>query len=423
MNRKKSLTQIMLMLFGLVLVSAPAGGTVLDSVRERHLVKSAELIFEGVVSDIQYRKSDVESKTDKGIPHTFVTFKILKVFMGNPQNQDSITLRFIGGRGDEAEFLHIGGIPKFDLEDHVILFVRGNGLLACPLVGWNQGCFRIIRNALYNDNGQDIWAVDDLRAASQLYKGDFLDVSSLMARLRNPQTDMDRRLQDRLGADTLEILDPEKAKGLPAAVPRNLLLRDLSDALADVTFAANLDVKNINLSSETKELLALGVEKLTEEQAIRLNRLLLEDSYPGWFLKSVKTILWDGNQNVIEDLMTQHISQSITRMISKVDPGEGDINPRDTDLTPAKGTRVDPDNILEYLRSYISALRSADELKLLPLVNNADIKARLFIPLPQPVAMIREMTPRVPVQKPITDQEKSEADLLLKNGGNPVLKP
>ncbi len=134
--------------------------TILVHKTEHDLVRESDLIFQGTVVEVQYRLSDRLKEKDSRIPFTFVTFKIGRILKGNVDDSEFITLRFAGGYGGEKKYLRIPGIPLFDKEDRDILFVTGNGKRICPLVGWNQGRFRIIDNFVFSDSGEEVWLTD-----------------------------------------------------------------------------------------------------------------------------------------------------------------------------------------------------------------------------------------------------------------------
>jgi hypothetical protein len=131
--------------------------TTIDPVTIQQLVREAELIFEGVVTRVEYRVSDVATPSHVALPHTFVTFAIEQTLQGSTVNDRSITLRFQGGSDGNGSIMLVPGIPLFDVGDRDILFVRGNGEHLCPLVGWEQGRFRVIGGLVYTDNGQEVW--------------------------------------------------------------------------------------------------------------------------------------------------------------------------------------------------------------------------------------------------------------------------
>lgn len=125
----------------------------------RWLVKNSDLIFRGVVTGVQYRVSDViVPNQDIPVPHTFVTFRIDRVFKGRSATQGNITIRLQGGLDAVAdEILQISGVPLFDVGETVVLFVRGNTRRLCPVQGWNRGRFRIVGGYVYTEFGQEVW--------------------------------------------------------------------------------------------------------------------------------------------------------------------------------------------------------------------------------------------------------------------------
>lgn len=147
----------------------PVGGTVLDLVTERQLVKEAEFIFRGVVTKVEYRVSDLGNQDDVQLPHTFVTYQIEEILKGSVRDQSTtLTLRFQGGQDMQRQrFLAIDGCPLLDVGDGDVLFVRGNGKHVCPLMGWQQGRFRVIgENEVFTDNGREVWLTTQETLAS-----------------------------------------------------------------------------------------------------------------------------------------------------------------------------------------------------------------------------------------------------------------
>lgn len=115
-------------------------------------VKNADYIFQGVVTKVEYRLSDGTPQ----LPYTFVTFKVEKLLKGQV-SQQFVTLRFVGGPDNTKQsFLTVSNVPLFDVGDRDVLFVKGNGQFECPLVGCDQGRFRIISNKVYTEDGGQI---------------------------------------------------------------------------------------------------------------------------------------------------------------------------------------------------------------------------------------------------------------------------
>ncbi|NEO23287.1 hypothetical protein [Moorena sp. SIO4A5] len=115
-------------------------------------VQEAEFIFRGTVEKIQYRLSS----NQRGLPHTFVTYKVEETLKGRVKPGSLVTLRFIGGHDNKGNFLTVSGVPFFDVGEMAILFVKGNGKSGCPLVGCAEGRIRVINNQAFSDEGQPI---------------------------------------------------------------------------------------------------------------------------------------------------------------------------------------------------------------------------------------------------------------------------
>ena len=137
--------------------AAPAHATTLEPKTLKDLVREAELIFEGVVADVSHRVSDVRGPQDAALPHTFVTFEVEHVMKGAVAQGGQITLRFVGGPDGKGRRLRVSGIPEFVPGDRDVLFVAGNGLRMCPLVGCEQGRLRQVRGNPYDEFGREIW--------------------------------------------------------------------------------------------------------------------------------------------------------------------------------------------------------------------------------------------------------------------------
>ena len=99
------------------------------------IVTNSDGIVTGTVTDIQ------SVRMDDGDIFTYVTIDNLQVLDGD-YSQNSITLQLAGGFV-ESEGIHIHGSPQFDSEEQVIVFLEGNGQYIVPIIGWNQGLFKI----------------------------------------------------------------------------------------------------------------------------------------------------------------------------------------------------------------------------------------------------------------------------------------
>lgn len=143
----------------LLLSPALLGATSLDPLTDTELVKSAELIFQGVVTRVDYRMSTVATTTDAYVPHTFVTFRVERVLKGRfTGTSTQFTMRLTGGSNPAAKrFMRLEGCPNFDIGERVVLFVYRNERALCPMAGWAQGRFRIVNDLVFSDSGREVW--------------------------------------------------------------------------------------------------------------------------------------------------------------------------------------------------------------------------------------------------------------------------
>ena len=122
-------------LLAALLCAIPARGAVVVGKDFSQLCAEADMIFVGTVTDVHAQWVDPEHRWIE----TLVTFSSLEPFWG--VESDRVTLRFSGGQiGDIAE--GVQGMPRFIAGERVVVFAR-NGRLVSPIVGFNQGYFRV----------------------------------------------------------------------------------------------------------------------------------------------------------------------------------------------------------------------------------------------------------------------------------------
>jgi len=107
------------------------------------LVNKADGVVSGVVSKIDYRRNK------NGDIFTYVTLKKVTVHNASYDKND-YTFRIKGGVID-GEYLEVEGAPKFYQDEEVILFIKDNGKLIVPIVGWEQGMFKVKKNEALED--------------------------------------------------------------------------------------------------------------------------------------------------------------------------------------------------------------------------------------------------------------------------------
>ena len=127
-----------LLLTALMGASALHGTTVIPPTFEE-LVNRAQVIFQGVVTDV--RSQWVGEGAQRSIV-SYVTFKVEDAMKGNPGS--TYTMRMLGGTvGDQT--MEVTDSPKFKVGNRDVLFVENNGSQFVPLVGIMHGRFRVER--------------------------------------------------------------------------------------------------------------------------------------------------------------------------------------------------------------------------------------------------------------------------------------
>ena len=131
-------------LFSLFALSLQLFATTLLYKNFDDLIKESDGIVSARVAGIQSMQSPREI-------YTFVTLDQIDVIAGN-YSEPTLSLRFFGGQvGNQIE--GVEGGPEFEVNQRVLLFIRGNGRSLIPLVGWTQGLFRIVQDT---STGQDV---------------------------------------------------------------------------------------------------------------------------------------------------------------------------------------------------------------------------------------------------------------------------
>ncbi len=131
-------------------LAAPVRGTTVEPLTFSEVVDGADLIAVGAVSAVT-ETWDAERE----VPLTEVTVSVLEVLKGVVGGAE-LTLQFLGGPTPGGATLDVAGMPDFAVGDRAVLFSAGNGVEACPLVGWWQGLYR-----LFYDAGRDAFTVAD----------------------------------------------------------------------------------------------------------------------------------------------------------------------------------------------------------------------------------------------------------------------
>lgn len=110
------------------------------------LVDRAELIFTGQVLSQHSEWRVVDGR--RSIV-TLVSFGVERWHKG--ASPAVVTLQFLGGTVGEIT-LSVSEMPKFKTGERTVLFVEGNGVAACPVIGFFHGRFSLKRD----DAGREI---------------------------------------------------------------------------------------------------------------------------------------------------------------------------------------------------------------------------------------------------------------------------
>lgn len=119
------------------------------------LVRASGLILHGKVVGVTY----VNGIQDGGglIPHGFVSYEITEVlFPARDAGRATVVLRFVGGPDGQGRVLDVVGVPKYQVGDEDVLFVKSNGETGCPLVMCEFGRYRVLDGLVYEAHGSPV---------------------------------------------------------------------------------------------------------------------------------------------------------------------------------------------------------------------------------------------------------------------------
>jgi len=136
-----------------VLMCTPAHSLTVISRSFDELVQHADLVLVGTVSKVHSEFAD--DGLDQNTIFSYVNFNDLQVVKGQV-NSEPYEMRVPGGVvGRFAQ--DYPGIPAFQTGQRYLVFIHGNRHDFFPVVGINQGVFRILSNA----QGQQVVVRDD----------------------------------------------------------------------------------------------------------------------------------------------------------------------------------------------------------------------------------------------------------------------
>lgn len=173
-----------LRLLGAILVLFSAGAVHATTVRPpqfSQLVNGADYIVRARVKGLSYEKKERPEQTP--LIFTHVSLEVIETVAGTPPAEP--VLRVLGGKWEDAE-LRVNGVPRFEVGQEEVFFVRGNGHSFYPLYAAMHGRYPIRKDAsgrefLTRTNGVQL---DDVaEVAAPLTTG---PVARLQQRRRSP---------------------------------------------------------------------------------------------------------------------------------------------------------------------------------------------------------------------------------------------
>ena len=164
---------------GLLVLTRANATTVVPPTFEE-MTDSADLVFVGKVvgSQAEWRVAG----TNQAI-FTLVDFHTEEILKGTAAA--SVRLRFLGGTVGGVT-LEVVAVPQFEAGDRVLLFVEGNGVQFCPLVGVYHGKFGVRKD---NKSSRDIVFMHDgkpLRDVAEIGAGEGAQFGLKRAKLSIP---------------------------------------------------------------------------------------------------------------------------------------------------------------------------------------------------------------------------------------------
>jgi hypothetical protein len=142
----------LLLLATTLLLPAPTRATSVTPPTFAELVAESQLIVRARVQSV--RAAWVDSPQGRVIK-TFVTLAVLKPLKGEAPAE--VTLQLLGGEID-GHGMQVAGMPRFQPGQLEFLFIAGNGVRFCPLVGLMHGRYRVLADPA---TGRDYVARND----------------------------------------------------------------------------------------------------------------------------------------------------------------------------------------------------------------------------------------------------------------------
>ena len=141
----------------------PAWATSVVAPSFAELVGEAQTIVRGKVTSVRCAWAD---SPQGRVIKTYVTFAVGKRLKGS--GPDELVLQFLGGELD-GQGMTVQGMPQFTEGKTEILFIAGNGVRLCPLIGMMHGRYRVLtdpataRDYVARDDGVPLESEHDVQ--------------------------------------------------------------------------------------------------------------------------------------------------------------------------------------------------------------------------------------------------------------------
>ena len=132
------------MLVGACLLLGSAWATTYTALSLEEVAQKADTAFYGAVTQTRVETRD-------GEPWTVVTFAPERILKG--EAGESVELAFYGGTPQGGPALLIDGMPRFELDETVLVFAYDEPYYS-PVVGFSQGVWRLTDAGLRDETGQ-----------------------------------------------------------------------------------------------------------------------------------------------------------------------------------------------------------------------------------------------------------------------------
>jgi hypothetical protein len=140
MKIKLQITAVILFFTICLLLPETAEATIVNRLHFDEIVDRAETIVSGKVISINHR---VIEENSMQVPYTYVTISVLDNLKGQARGGFH-TFRMLGGPlPDKGLVLQVSGMPQFEIDQEVFLFLMDDQVLESPIVGFFQGRFNI----------------------------------------------------------------------------------------------------------------------------------------------------------------------------------------------------------------------------------------------------------------------------------------